>query len=84
MPSLTFHAILIVYPPLDFNTPACQRLIKRAFTLLELPSLIETVFSSTGADDMIRRLCVDDAQTFVDVMDEVRSTLSAQILVDKN
>lgn len=73
-PSLVFHAILIVPLFLDFDTQACQRLIKRAFAPHELPSLIEAVFSSANADDMIRCLCVDDVQTFIDVVGEVRST----------
>ena len=67
---------------LNFDIPALRRLIKRAFALHELSSLIETVFSSTDADDAIRCLCVDDAQTFVDVIDEVRYSLSTQNLGD--
>jgi len=83
---MTFHIILII--PLfliflDFYIQTCQPLIIRAFALHELPSLVEAVFSSTNANDAIRRLCVDDAQT-VDVMDEVRFTLSERHPVDRN
>ena len=61
---------------LNFNTSACGRLIRRAFTLHELPSLIEAIFSSKNEADEIRSLSGDGAQTFIDVMDEVRSTLA--------
>ena len=35
--------------------------------------MIEAVFSSTNEGDAIRRLCGDDAQTFINVVDEVHS-----------
>ena len=54
--------------------PACGRLIRRAFTLHELPSLVEAIFSNNNASETIRSLLGDDAQTFVDVIDEVRPT----------
>ena len=50
-------------------------LIKRAFTPHELPLLVEVVFSSKGERDVIRCLGEDDAQTFIDVIDEARFTL---------
>ena len=59
---------------LNFDTLACGRLIRRAFALHELPSLIEAIFSSKDEGNTIRCLTGDDAQTFVDVIDEVRST----------
>jgi len=59
---------------LNFNTPACGRLIRRAFAPHELPSLIEVIFSGKGEGDAIRCLPGDDAQIFVDVIDEVRPT----------
>lgn len=52
-------------------TPACRHLIRHAFTPHELPSLIEAVFSSKDASDTIRSLLGDDAQIFIDVMNEV-------------
>jgi hypothetical protein len=55
---------------LNVNTPACGCLIRRAFTLDEIPSLIETIFSSEDESDAIRSLLGDDAQAFVDVIDE--------------
>ena len=63
-------------PPrfINVKTPACTRLIKRAFAPEELPSLVEAVFSSKVEGDMIRGLVGDDAQVFIDVIDEVRST----------
>jgi hypothetical protein len=45
-------------------------LIRRAFTPNELPSLLEAIFSSNDEVDTIRCLLEDDAQAFVDVMDE--------------
>ena len=40
----------------------------------EFSSLIETIFSTKDEDETIRHLFVNDAQTFIDVIDEVRST----------
>ena len=51
----------------------CGRAAKRAFALHELPSLIEVIFSSQDEGDTIRRLLGDDAQAFIDVIDEVYS-----------
>ena len=58
---------------LNFDTSACERLIRRTFALHELPSLIEAILSK-GANDTIHRLLRDDAQTFADVINEARST----------
>ena len=55
-----------------FNISACGRLVRRAFALHELPSLIEVIFSSQDEGDTIRRLLGDDAQAFVDVIYEAR------------
>ena len=49
-------------------------MVRRAFALDELPSLIEVIFSSEDESDTIRRLLGDDAQAFVDVIDEACST----------
>jgi len=59
---------------LDSNTPVCRRLIRRAFALDELPSLIEAIVSTEDERDAICSLARDDAQTLIDVIDEVRST----------
>jgi len=61
---------------LDLNTLACGRLIRRAFTLQELPALIKTIFSNKDERDAIRCLHRDDAQAFVDVIDEVGFTVA--------
>lgn len=66
----------------DFEILACRRLVRRAFAPHELPSLIEAIFPSEDEGDTIRSLLGDDVQTFIDVIDEVRSTYipsSAQI-----
>ena len=52
--------------------PACGRLVRRTFAPHDLPSLIEVIFSSQDESDTIRRLLGDDAQAFVDVVDEAR------------
>lgn len=72
--SQTWHRVLIA-PHFSASIPVCGRLIRRAFALHELPSLIEAIFASKDEVDAIRCLFGDDAQTFIDVVDEVRSTL---------
>jgi hypothetical protein len=42
----------------------------------ELPSLVEAIFSNNDADDAIHCLIGEDAQTFVDVIDEARSAFA--------
>jgi hypothetical protein len=56
----------------QLRLPACGRLIARTFTPHELPSLVEAIFLSNNTDDAIRSLVGEDAQTFVDAIDEVR------------
>ena len=48
--------------------------MRRAFTLRELPSLVEAIFSGKDESGIVRCLHGDDAQLFIDVIDEVRST----------
>ena len=57
-----------------FNTPAIERLIKRNYVPRELPSLIEDIFVSEDVNDTVRCLTKEDAQTFIDAIDEVRYT----------
>ena len=57
---------------LNFNALACSRLICRSFESHELPSLIEGIFLNKGEDDAINCLKGGDAETFVDIMDQVR------------
>ena len=59
---------------LNFDPPAFGLLIRRAFDPYELPPLVEAVFSSKGEREIVRSLSGDNAQTFVDVIDEARST----------
>lgn len=80
VPSPAFPSILIAPWSLfllNFNTSACARLIKHTFNSTELASLIEATFSSEEETGMIRRLHVDDAQTFVDVISQARYPLPA-------
>lgn len=62
------HSILV-----DSSTPAWKRLI--SYTLLphEIISLIETIFTSKDEVKAICDLRGDDAQTFINVIHEVRS-----------
>lgn len=59
-------------PLLDYYSAACSRLIGRAFTFHELPSLIEAILSNEDERETALCLPLDDAQTFIDVIDEVR------------
>ena len=55
---------------LDFEAPACRRLISRV-SHHEVVSLIETIFASQDEVKMISCLRGDDAQTFIDIIHEV-------------
>jgi hypothetical protein len=72
---MEYRSFLDSFSFLNFNTPACKRLIRRAFTLRELPSLIGAILSSKDENDTVRCLHGDDAQAFIDVIDEVRLIL---------
>ena len=74
-PPSILYGILIVpqFIGVNSNTPACGFLIGRVFSLGELPFLIDTIFSSEDWGDVVHRIhSGDDAQTFIDVIDEVR------------
>ena len=58
---------------LDSGERALQCLISGATPQGECTSLMETILSSEKATDMVDRLGETDAQTFVNVVDEVRS-----------
>ena len=60
-----------------FGTPAYERLIRRAFTLYEFPSLIEAISSGEDKSDTADHLRGDDAQTLIDVIDEARSPFAS-------
>ena len=57
--------------PFFFLCSACGRLVGRAFDVHEFPSLIEAIFSTKDEIDAICCLHGDDAQAFIDVIDEV-------------
>ena len=57
----------------NFNVTACGRLIRHEFTPRELPSLIDSILSSKDEGDTVRCLSGDDAQIFIDVINEARS-----------
>ena len=54
------------------GTPAWKRLIDRSLTLDKRISLVMVIFSDRYAIEAVERLHGDDAQSFVDVMDQVR------------
>jgi hypothetical protein len=69
---------LTVYPTpglsisVDFGAPACRRLISRAFFPDQVISLIAAIFTSRDEVEAIGHLRGDNAQTFIDVVHEVR------------
>ena len=69
----------------QFWHSALRRLIRREFLSDELPSLIEEILPYKDVDDMIRRLPKDNAQTFIDVMDEARySSTHHDVAIQRN
>ena len=70
--SQTNNAIHFSEPPLALDPEeAFRRLVGGAVPQDELPSLIETVVSNLKATNIVRRLQESDAQTFIDVIDQV-------------
>ena len=67
-------------PQRSSTTPAWKRLISRSLTTDERVSLITAIFKSPDDNEIeeVRRLCGDDAQSFVDVIDEVFPALSSE------
>ena len=59
---------LVLYP----GERALQRLIDEIIPRGEQVSLVETIFSSRRATEMVDYLQGKDAQTFIDAVDEVR------------
>ena len=53
------------------RTPTWKRLIDRPLSTDERISLITDIFSNSDEAEGVMRLCGDDAQLFVDVVDEV-------------
>ena len=63
-----------------------KRLINRPLSADERISLITTIFSDRNETEAVSHLCGDDAQSFVDVIDEVfhRSYIEWDGTVDLN
>ena len=57
--------------PLLSNTPAWKCLIERSLTPDECTSLIADIFSDRDEAEAVKHLHGDNAQSFVDVIDEV-------------
>jgi len=57
------------------DVPACKRQIGHTFSTQGVTSLIEAIFMNKDEIRMVRNLRRNDAQTFVDVIYEVRSVL---------
>ena len=68
----TLIALEFFFHGFDLYAPAFGRLIRREFVSDELPSLIKDIFTSNDVDDRIIRLPKDDAQAFVNVIDQAR------------
>ena len=60
----------------------CERLVSRAHSLDELPSLVEMVLSSEDGVKIIRRLLMDVTRRLVDTIAETRPTFDCQPVVD--
>ena len=54
------------------TAPAWKQLITRPLTTDERISLVTSIFSDRNQAEVVDRISGDDAQTFVDVVDEVR------------
>ena len=61
------------------DSPAWKRLLNKTLTAPERVSLITTIFSDNNQTEIPRHLSLDDAQTFVNMMDEVMNSLAPQI-----
>ena len=59
----------------DDDLSACRRLISRAFSPHELPSLIEEIFTRKDEVRTIGSFARDEAQSFIDIVHEVRPAL---------
>ena len=73
-PSVILRSRSLVIPFLNRTILACRILIRRAFTPNERSSLIEAILSSEDEEEAIRNLSLEDAQTFVDTINEARCT----------
>ena len=62
----------IFYSSTSSELPAWKQLISRTSTTDERISLITTIFVDRDQVEMVMRLSGDDAQTLVNVIDEVR------------
>jgi len=68
----TLHTASNLPTFVDSKLSACRRLISHAFSPHETVPLIEVIFTSKAEIVIIRGLRGDDAQTFIDVVHEVR------------
>ena len=57
----------------DVGHPGWERLIRSSLAIHERVTLITAIFSNRDEVGMLRHLCRDDAQVFIDVIYEVRS-----------
>ena len=61
--------------PIHSGVPAWKRLITCPLTTSECISLIADLLSDRGEVEAIKRLSMDEAQTFVDILDQVFPSL---------
>ena len=72
-PQLMAHTVPELSGLPGLKVPACKRLINGPLSQTQVISLIKAIFTSKDEVAMIRDLRGDDAQTFVDVVNEVCS-----------
>ena len=60
----------------QLQTAACRRLIRREFSPHEFPFLIDAILKNKSEYNTMCRLGEADAQTFIDVLEEVRSAFT--------
>ena len=58
--------------------PAWKHLVDRPHTADERVSLITVIFSDPNETEVVKGLCGDDAQSFIDVIDQVSLVLSLE------
>jgi hypothetical protein len=66
-------------PHLCSGAPLWKRLIDRSLTSDERTILITDIFSNRDETEMVKHLHGDDAQSFVDVMDQVIPPLTLRL-----
>ncbi|KAF9644747.1 kinase-like protein, partial [Thelephora ganbajun] len=78
-PHLRLEALEVLHTLLTLDLPAWERLINHTLSTDERISLITSLFSDRDEVEMVGYLSGDDAQAFIDVIDEALDSLPQQI-----